>query len=132
VDIDGAVLVPAGHEGPAFLVYSNFAVIMRWNRSESYAISVGHLADRIAGAGGLTRPPPKSQQALSRKDVTHWQEILNAKGFEAGKPDGILGPATRAAFRAYEQQAGLIADGFPDDKTTQHLVAESPDASANP
>lgn len=131
-DIDGAIIVPAGHEGPAFLVYDNFAVIMRWNRSESYAISVGHLADRIAGAEGLTRPPPKNQQALSRIDVTRWQEVLNAKGFNAGKPDGILGAATRAAVRAYEQQAGLIADGFPDNKTIEHLLADKltgPDAS---
>ncbi len=126
LDIEAAVLVPAGHEGPAFLVYDNFSVIMRWNRSESYAISVGHLADRISGAGGLTRPPPENQQAVSHKDVTHWQALLNAGGYDAGKPDGILGPATRAAFRAFEQDAGLIADGYPDAATIERLLATAP------
>ncbi len=127
-DIDAAVLVPAGHEGPAFLVYDNFSVIMRWNRSESYAISVGHLADRIAGAGSLNRPPPISQQAFSRKDVTYWQQILNAEGYDAGEPDGILGPATRAAFRTFEQSTGLIADGYPDEITIERLLATTSEA----
>ena len=40
LDINASVLVPAGHRGPVFLVYDNFEVIMRWNRSEYYAISV--------------------------------------------------------------------------------------------
>src|SRR5690606_15256935 len=48
--MEASLLVPAGHRGPAFLVYDNFSVIMRWNRSEFYALAVGHLADRINGA----------------------------------------------------------------------------------
>ncbi|MBS3754387.1 MAG: lytic murein transglycosylase [Desulfobacterales bacterium] len=46
-DMEGAVILPQGSKGPAFIVYDNFRVIMRWNRSVNYAISVGHLADRI-------------------------------------------------------------------------------------
>src|SRR5690606_7656169 len=48
-DVQGSILVPSGHRGPAFIAYDNFGVIMNWNRSESYALSVGLLADRIAG-----------------------------------------------------------------------------------
>src|SRR5690606_42122244 len=67
--IEAALIVPSGHQGPAFLVYSNFRVIMGWSRSEFYAIAVGHLADRIAGAGKLQNPPPEDQPALSRNQV---------------------------------------------------------------
>lgn len=117
VDIEGSILVPAGHAGPAFLVYQNFHVIMRWNRSESYALSVGLLADRIAGAGDLVRPPSSEEPALSRHAIESMQTRLNHLGFDAGEADGVLGPATRTALRAFQDSAGFIADGYPDSKT---------------
>lgn len=113
-DIDAALLVPAGHEGPAFLVYQNFHVIMGWNRSEYYALAVGHLADRIAGAGGLQNPPPEDLPRLSREDIEALQAALNQRGYDSGTPDGILGPATRSAIRAFQKDQKRIADGYPD------------------
>lgn len=110
----GSILLPAGYAGPAFLVYDNFDVIMRWNRSESYGISVGHLADRIAGGAGLRRPPPADQQPLSRGEIEALQTQLNRLGFAAGDEDGLLGPATRAALASFQRANGLIADGYPD------------------
>ena len=124
VDVEGAVLVPAGHQGPAFLVYENFSVIMGWNRSESYALSVGLLADRIAGGGTLSRPPPADQQPLSRVQVVALQEALNQKGYSAGAADGIFGPATREALGAFEQDVGLIGDGFPDEQSIERLIPD--------
>jgi membrane-bound lytic murein transglycosylase B len=117
----GAVLLPAGAGGPAFLVYANFHVIMAWNRSEFYALSVGHLADRIAGGGGLYRPPPADQQALSRDDVLAMQRNLAARGFDAGPADGILGPGTRRALSQFQKSVGLVPDGFPDTRTRDLL-----------
>ena len=55
VDIEGSVVLPADDNEPAFLVYQNYRTIMRWNRSHLFAISVGHLADRIAGKPPLQR-----------------------------------------------------------------------------
>ena len=124
VDIRGSILVPAGHEGPAFVTYDNFAVIMGWNRSEFYALSVGHLADRIAGGGLLYRPPPEDQPALSREEVKDLQERLSAAGYDAGSADGILGPGTRRAISAFQADAGLVADGFPDPATIDTLLAQ--------
>ena len=112
-DINAALVVPAGHRGPAFLAYHNFKVIMGWNRSEFYAIAVGHLADRIAGAGILQNPPPVDTPALSRDTILELQAALNERGYDAGKPDGITGPATRSAIRKYQHDEGLIADGYP-------------------
>ena len=119
--IEAALIVPSGHQGPAFLVYSNFRVIMGWNRSEFYAIAVGHLADRIAGAGKLQNPPPEDQPALSRNQVLELQQALNDKGYPSGEPDGILGSNTRKAIRAYQKAEGLVADGFPSEQVLAAL-----------
>ncbi|WP_417515629.1 lytic murein transglycosylase [Marinobacter sp.] len=120
-DITAALIVPAGHQGPAFLAYHNFKVIMGWNRSEFYAIAVGHLADRIAGAGLLQNPPPEDTPALSRDTVLELQAALNERGYDAGKPDGITGPATRSAIRKYQHDNGMIADGFPGEALLDSL-----------
>ncbi|HEY7776246.1 MAG TPA: lytic murein transglycosylase, partial [Kineobactrum sp.] len=119
--VEASLLLPAGAAGPAFLVYSNFEVIMRWNRSESYALSVGYLADRIAGGGTLQRPPPTDQQPLSRAEVKVVQQQLNELGFPAGTEDGIFGSGTRAALSAFQLARGLVADGYPDRNSLQQL-----------
>ncbi|MBU2953207.1 lytic murein transglycosylase [Marinobacter sp. F3R08] len=113
--INAALVVPAGHRGPAFLAYDNFRVIMGWNRSEFYAIAVGHLADRIAGAGQLQNPPPVDAPALSRANIISLQKALQQHGYEPGKPDGIMGPATRSAIRQFQAANDLVADGYPGD-----------------
>ncbi len=119
--IEAALIVPAGHTGPAFLAYHNFKVIMGWNRSEFYAIAVGHLADRIAGAGTLQNPPPEDAPALSRAIIQNLQETLTAHGYDSGKPDGIMGPGTRSAIRHFQASTGLVADGYPGEEVLQKL-----------
>jgi membrane-bound lytic murein transglycosylase B len=52
-DIKAYLVLPAGNEGPAFLVYENYKAILKWNRSHFYAIAVGHLADRLTGRSPL-------------------------------------------------------------------------------
>ena len=49
IEYTGSVVLPADALEPAFLVYQNYRMIMRWNRSHLFSISLGHLADRIAG-----------------------------------------------------------------------------------
>lgn len=119
--IKASLVVPSGHRGPAFLAYHNFGVIMGWNRSEFYAIAVGHLADRIAGAGTLQNPPPEDLPALSRDNILAIQEALNAKGFDTGEPDGIMGPDTRSAIRSYQAKNDLVADGYPGEAVLEAL-----------
>ena len=121
--VDGmkAVLyLPSGHKGPAFLGYSNFNTIMKWNRSEFYAISVGHLADRISGAGHLLNQPPKIPK-FKRADVKAMQQKLLDLGYKVGKPDGIIGRNTVKALLEYQKSKGLIADGFPDKSTFKKM-----------
>ena len=117
-DISSRVLVPTGHEGPAFVVYDNFEAIMSWNRSEFYAIAVGRLADRIAGAGRLqTNPPGVEKSQISVKHVKQLQTTLNQLGFDAGKPDGVIGRQTRFAIQKFQAENDQIADGYPRSET---------------
>jgi peptidoglycan lytic transglycosylase B len=124
-DMEASVLLPAGHSGPAFLVYDNFDVIMKWNRSEFYGLSIGLLADRLAGAGPLARPPATDERALSRDAIERIQGRLNHLGFAAGAADGVMGPATRSALREFQQSAGIVPDGYPDSATLTALAAQA-------
>ena len=119
LDIQAAVLVPSGHRGPAFLTYDNFDVIMRWNRSEYYAISVGRLADRIAGGGRLTREAIIGGEPITTDKVRRLQEDLALVGYDAGKADGIFGPATRRALSSFQNANDMIADGYLNTEALQ-------------
>ncbi len=112
-DLDARLLLPSGYSGPAFLVFENFQVIKRWNRSNNYAISVGHLADRIVNRPPLSKQAPADDKALSREKMQEIQERLNLLGFDSGKADGIAGPRTRAAIRAYQISNKIPADAHP-------------------
>ncbi len=125
-DVEAALILPAGYRGPAFLVYANFHVIMRWNRSELYAISVGHLADRIAGAGTLSAALG-NEAPLRNADISRAQATLNALGFDAGPVDGVLGSGTRQALRDYQLANQLIADGYPNPQTLEHIATNAPE-----
>jgi membrane-bound lytic murein transglycosylase B len=46
--MQASIVIPDGIDGPAFLAYDNYRVIMRWNKSTYFATSVGLLADAIA------------------------------------------------------------------------------------
>lgn len=121
VDIEGAVLLPAGLTGPAFMVYDNFDTIMRWNRAIFYAIAVGHLADRLAGGGPFLKKPPADDVPMSRQEVVELQTLLRENGFDAGEPDGVIGSKTRSAVRSYQRANGLPADGYPSALILKHL-----------
>lgn len=119
-ELEGSVVLPAGADGPAFLTYNNYRTTMVWNRSTFYALSVGHLADRLTG-GIPIQNMPANEQALSRDNVFELQGLLNLKGFDAGEADGILGSRTRAAIREYQGRQGLPMDGYASYPILQAL-----------
>ncbi len=119
--LDAALVLPAGHRGPAFLVHRNFNVLMRWNNATFFSLAVGHLADRIDGAGPLSRPPPEDQPGLTRETVQALQERLNQRGFRAGHPDGVPGAATRKAIRAFQRRNRMIPDGHAGAEVVEAL-----------
>ncbi|MEM8576410.1 MAG: lytic murein transglycosylase [Pseudomonadota bacterium] len=107
--------------GPSFSVTSNFNVIKRYNNSDSYAIGVGHLADRIAGGGPLRASFPPDRFGLTKDDRIALQRGLSRAGFDAGKPDGIIGSGTRSAIEAYQRANGLAVTGNPSRELLQRL-----------
>jgi membrane-bound lytic murein transglycosylase B len=119
--MEGSILLPAGVNGPAFLVYENYRNILVWNRSAYYAIAVGHLADRLIGLPPLAAKRPANDRAMSRNEVLEMQRRLNALGFDSGEPDGMVGPATRSAVKAYQKAAGLPPDGYPTPSLLEDL-----------
>jgi lytic murein transglycosylase len=118
---DGAILLPAGARGPAFLVGPNFRAILRYNNSTSYALAVGLLAQRLAGGAGVQAAWPRELAALTRSQVLALQTALNERGFDGGAPDGIAGMATRNAVRRYQRSIGVPADGFPTIELLERL-----------
>ena len=121
-DMEGAIVLPQGHRGPAFLVYHNFDVILYWNRSINYAIAVGHLADRFAGLGEIANGRDVYNEPITRDQSLALQRRLNELGFDAGEPDGIPGSRTKAAIRAFQREAGLPQDGHPSADLLEQLA----------
>ena len=109
---EGSVFLPAGAKGPAFIVFKNFFVIKRYNNSNSYAMAVGHLADRILGELPFQREWPRGPGALKLKEKVEVQKLLNQIGYDVGEPDGIIGPNSRKSIRKYQIILGLTPDGL--------------------
>ncbi len=120
-NVDAFVMVPQGVSGPRFLVTQNFLAIMDYNLSHSYALAVGHLADRIRGGGPFLANWPEIKYDLSAKQRTELQKRLNAKGFETGGDDGRFGARTYEAIIAYQKSTGLPLDGVPSAALLEKL-----------
>jgi hypothetical protein len=106
------LLLPAGAQGPGFLMLQNFRVIMKYNPSEAYALAIGHLADRMRGGEPFLQPWPRYERVLTRDERYELQALLAGHGFDVGEPDGQFGGRTRAALRQFQIASGLAPDGF--------------------
>lgn len=110
---DAALFLPSGAAGPAFLLFENYWIIKQYNNSDSYALSLGALAQRIAGAPPLSGTWPQQPANLSRVDKSYVQARLIALGLYQGTADGKFGPTSRDAIHAYQKRLGISpADGF--------------------
>ncbi len=108
----GKLFQPAGIAGPAFLTFANFDVIKRYNPADAYAMAIGHLADRIGGAGDFNGGWPRDDRPLTSDERRELQERLTARGFDTQGIDGRVGPNTVAAVRAFQTAEGMAPDGY--------------------
>ncbi len=122
-DATASILLPAGWQGPAFLVRRNFRTILIWNRSNLYAVAVGHLADRLVDGGPFLARRPANDLPMSRTQVESLQQLLADRGFAPGPVDGVIGSQTRQAIKDFQRQAGLPIDGHPSPELIEQIGA---------
>jgi lytic murein transglycosylase len=117
--LDGAIMLPMGRKGPAFLIYPNYQALFEWNQSFVYVATAAYFATRLAGAP--VYDPGNPDPGLSDGEMKALQQKLAALGHDVGKIDGILGSGTRAAVAAEQQRLGLPADAWPTRELLNRL-----------
>lgn len=108
-----ALILPAGKNGPAFLILRNFNALRSYNASTAYALAISHLSDRLRGRGAFKGRWPTRYKGLSRAERLDLQKRLLADGYDIGEADGKIGPITIRAIRKAEQKYGMRVTGRP-------------------
>ena len=121
-NLKAAVIIPEGSKGNAYLVFENFKVIMKWNRSENYALAIGTLADYIAD--GKAWKPAKENPAVRLKtdDIIKVQSFINRLGLFKFDEHGVTGSKTRQALKKIQKEALLPQNGYPDYKLLRKIT----------
>ncbi|MDM1765628.1 lytic murein transglycosylase [Acinetobacter sp. 226-4] len=105
------LMMPAGENGPAFLVFKNFDAIYSYNAAESYALAIAHLSDRLQGKGTFQTAWPTNDAGTSRAERREIQNFLLKKGYAIGDADGLIGDKTRQAIQQEQSKLGLNPTG---------------------
>ncbi|WP_127902086.1 lytic murein transglycosylase [Solirhodobacter olei] len=109
--LEASLLLPQGRHGPAFLVFANYRVLFQWNKSFVYVTTAAYFATRMEGAPPYDAGHP--DPGLSGPEMVALQRKLQARGYDVGAIDGVLGSGTRGAVQKAQERLGLPADGWP-------------------
>ncbi len=106
-----SVVLPVGRFGPAFLAYDNFQAYLKWNNSLNYSLTAAYYATRLDGAPAMNKGGdiPK----ITFEEAREVQQLLEQRGYDVGRIDGVLGLKTRVAVREMQIKLGMPADGWP-------------------
>ncbi|NNM71665.1 lytic murein transglycosylase [Enterovirga aerilata] len=115
------LIMPAGRDGPAFLVFKNYDCAYSYNGADSYALAISILSDRLKGRPGIQTAWPTDDPPLSRAERRILQQKLTARGYDVGEPDGRVGQKTREAIKDIERQLGMKPTGRPGGRVLQAL-----------
>jgi len=118
---NAGLLMPAGRNGPAFLVFKNYDAAYSYNGADSYALAISLLSDRLRGKPGVQGQWPTDDLPLSREQRRELQRLLIARGYNVGEPDGAVGALTRAAIKEVEARLGMQQTGRPGEKVLRAL-----------
>jgi membrane-bound lytic murein transglycosylase B len=118
---DGILFFPTGYPGPAFIVTANFDVIKDYNDSDVYALAIGHLADRMQGAGPIKAAWPKHATQLPRDDRIELQRRLAELGYDQNRFTAHIDFKMRDFVRAEQKKHGLVTDGHPNRVLLQKM-----------
>ncbi|MEY8838561.1 lytic murein transglycosylase [Cribrihabitans sp. XS_ASV171] len=111
---EGYLLMPAGRDGPAFIVTPNFYVLKDYNMSDLYALFVGHVGDRIQYGMGDFSAEWGPVGNLYRSDIATMQRALERMGHDVGGADGLPGFKTRRSIGRWQEATGRAATCFPE------------------
>ncbi|RXT52852.1 lytic transglycosylase [Bosea sp. Tri-44] len=118
---NAGLLMPAGRNGPAFLVFKNYDAAYSYNGADSYALAISLLSDRLRGRPGVQGDWPTDDLPLSREQRRELQRLLTQRGYNVGEPDGAVGALTRAAIKDVEAKIGMPQTGRPGEKVLRAL-----------
>ena len=118
---NAGLLMPAGRNGPAFLVFKNYDAAYSYNGADSYALAISLLSDRLRGRPGVQGEWPTDDLPLSREQRRELQRLLIQRGYNVGEPDGAVGALTRAAIKEIEGKIGMPQTGRPGEKVLRAL-----------
>jgi len=124
------LLLPAGIDGPAFLVGKNFDTFYSYNASENYALAIAHLSDLVtredSSKTNFMTAWPTDDPGISRQQAKDIQQALLNAGYDIGGVDGIIGDNTRTAIQQYQSSRGIFpADGRAGQKFYRAIVGSS-------
>ena len=111
-NLPASLLLPMGRFGPAFLAYDNFQVYLKWNQSLNYSLTAAYHATRLAGAPPMNKGSANIPK-ITFEETRELQELLQKRGYDVGRVDGVLGLKSRVAIRELQIKSGLPADGWP-------------------
>jgi membrane-bound lytic murein transglycosylase B len=113
---------PTGAQGPKFLMTANYLVLKGYNFSDSYALSVAHMTDRLKGGGDFVASWPRSTKFPNLEQRKAIQQALLRLGLYEGAVDGRIGPVSQAGYARFQASRGEVADGFITLRTHDELV----------
>jgi membrane-bound lytic murein transglycosylase B len=117
-NLPASVVLPVGRFGPAFLAYDNFQAYLKWNQSLNYSLTAAYYATRLNGAPPMNKGSGNVPK-ISFEETRELQQLLEKRGYDVGRVDGVLGLKSRVAIRDTQIKFGLPADGWP---TTELLA----------
>ena len=111
-NVPASVVLPVGRFGPAFMAYDNFQAYLKWNQSLNYSLTAAYYATRLDGAPPMNKGSANIPK-ITFEETRELQELLQKRGYDVGRIDGVLGLKSRVAIRELQIKSGLPADGWP-------------------
>ena len=111
-NVPASVVLPVGRFGPAFMAYDNFQAYLKWNQSLNYSLTAAYYATRLDGAPPMNKGSANIPK-ITFEETRELQELLQKRGYDVGRVDGVLGLKSRVAVRELQIKSGLPADGWP-------------------
>src|SRR5260370_30428990 len=97
-------------------------IYLKWNQSLNYSLTAAYYATRLDGAPPMHRGSPDIPK-ITFEETRELQQLLEKRGYDVGRVDGVLGLKSRVAIRDSQINFGLPADRWPTAELLARLRA---------